>query len=359
MPPVFPLVVAFCFKFFGVHTVASIFAVHAFNCVISVLATIPVFLLARRSFGERVAWWAAWAWAFSPYGIYFSAAWAWSTHLLLLGVCWMLYLAQDLERSPSLKLWAGFGLLAGLTALTEPSVLVTLPVLMGVALVQLGRAGKSWFVPGAVASLVVFATLAPWTIRNAMVFHKFIPMRDSMGLEMWMGNNGYDLRWTSDDLHPLHDKDELADYNRMGEMAYMQHKSDQAKAYIGAHPGWYVVTCLRRAVYIWTGYWSFNKAYLAMEPEDLANIPMATFLSGLGIAGLLLVWRKRRTDALRFAGVMLLLPSLYYFAHPEPYHLRPLDPLLVILGCYAVYRWREYVAAKVVTSDLLVAVTEP
>ena len=46
MPPVFPLVVAFCFKFFGVHTVASIFAVHAFNCVISVLATIPVFLLA-------------------------------------------------------------------------------------------------------------------------------------------------------------------------------------------------------------------------------------------------------------------------------------------------------------------------
>ena len=358
MPPVFPLVVALCFKLFGIHTVASIFAVHAFNCVISVLATIPVFLLARRSFGERVAWWAAWAWAFSPYGIYFSAAWAWSTHLLLLGVCWMLYLAQDLERSPSLKLWAGFGLLAGLTALTEPSVLVTLPVLMGVALVQLGRAGKSWFVPGAVASLVVFATLAPWTIRNAMVFHKFIPMRDSMGLEMWMGNNGYDLRWTSDDLHPLHDKDELADYNRMGELAYMQHKSDQAKAYIGAHPGWYAVTCLRRAVYIWTGYWSFNKTYLAMEPEDLANIPMATFLSGLGIAGLVLAWRKRRTDALRFAGVMLLLPSLYYFAHPEPYHLRPLDPLLVILGCYAVYRWREHMAAKVITSALLVAVVE-
>ncbi len=54
------------------------------------------------------------------------------------------------------------------------------------------------------------AALSPWLIRNAMVFHRFIPMRDSMGLELWMGNNGYDLHWTSNDLHPLHDAQELA-----------------------------------------------------------------------------------------------------------------------------------------------------
>lgn len=209
MPPVFPLIVAAAFKLFGVHTPASIFAVHAFNCVISVLATIPVFLLARRTFCERVAWWSAWAWAFSPYGIYFAAAWAWSTHILLLCLCWLIYLAQDLGESPRLKLWLGFGVLAGFAALTEPSVLLTLPVMMGIAMWQLWRAGKRWFAPALVGSLAVFAVLTPWTIRNAMVFHQFIPMRDSMGLEMWMGNNGYDLRWTTDDLHPLHDKQEL------------------------------------------------------------------------------------------------------------------------------------------------------
>ena len=68
--------------------------------------------------------WAAWAWAFFPYGIYFSAAWAWSTHLLLLCLCWLLYLEQSMEKSARLGLWAGFGLLAGFTALTEPSSLV-------------------------------------------------------------------------------------------------------------------------------------------------------------------------------------------------------------------------------------------
>jgi hypothetical protein len=97
-----------------------------------------------------------------------------------------------------------------------------------------------------------------------MVFHRFIPMRDSMGLELWMGNNGDNLRWTSDDLHPLHDTQELAAYNA-GELAYMDHKAAQAKAYIHDHPGWYAWMCMRRAVYLWTGYWSWDQRYLAME----------------------------------------------------------------------------------------------
>ena len=90
MPPVYPLIVAVLFHFFGVHTPASILAVHVFDCLINALACIPIFLMARRSFGERAGWWAAWGWAIFPYGIYFSAAWAWSTHLLLLCLCWLL-----------------------------------------------------------------------------------------------------------------------------------------------------------------------------------------------------------------------------------------------------------------------------
>jgi hypothetical protein len=34
---------------------------------------------------------------------------------------------------------------------------------------------------------------------------------------------------------------------------------------------------------------------------------------------------------------------MYCFVHPEPYHLRPLDPLLVILGCSAILSLRERV----------------
>jgi 4-amino-4-deoxy-L-arabinose transferase-like glycosyltransferase len=346
MPPVFPLIVAVSYKIFGVHTTASIYAVHAFDCLLSALACIPIFLMARRSFGERVAWWAAWGWAFSPYGIYFAAAWAWSTHLLLLCLCWLLVLAQHMEQSPRLALWAGFGLLAGFAGLTEPSVLVVIPFLLVLACWRLRRDGKRWFAPACVAGVMMVAAISPWMIRNALVFHRFIPMRDSMGLELWMGNNGYDLRWTSDDLHPLHDAQELAAYNSMGELAYMNWKSQQAKTYIHDHPGWYAWMSLRRAVYIWTGYWSFNRDYLALEPADPANIPFATCLTLLGLLGIMMVWRDTPFEVVRYAGVLFLFPLIYYFNHPEPYHLRAVDPLLVILGCQAILMVRERVRMR-------------
>jgi 4-amino-4-deoxy-L-arabinose transferase-like glycosyltransferase len=340
MPPVYPLVVAAIFQWFGVHTWASILAAHALNCLLSAFACIPVFLVAQRSFGQRTAWWAAWSWAISPYGIYFAAAWAWSTHLSLLCLCWLLYLAQTLERTPRLALWAAFGLLAGFAGLNEPSVLAVVPFLLALACWRLAQTGRRWLPPAAVASLALAAAISPWMIRNAVVFHRFIPMRDSMGLELWMGNNGYSVRWTSDHLHPLHDPQELADLNRMGERAYMDHKAAQAEAFIAAHPAWYAWMCLRRAVYLWTGYWSLSREYLAMEPADPANIPFATTLTLLAIAGLVVAWRERPFEVVRYGGVLLLFPLIYYFSHPEPYHLRPLDPIVAMLGSHALLAWR-------------------
>jgi len=349
MPPVYPLIVAAFFGIFGIHTAQSIQAIHAFDCLINALACIPVFLLARRSFGERTALWTAWGWALFPNGIYFSAAWAWSTHLLLLCLLWLLYLTQKMEGSSRFWLWAGFGTLAGFSALTEPSILVVIPFLLLLAMWRLARAGKRWLRPGIVASFALALVISPWLIRDAVVFHRFIPIRDSMGLELWMGNNGNGMHWTNDAQHPLHDATEWAAYNA-GELAYMDHKAEQAKAYIQDHPGWYAKMCVRRAFYLWTGYWSLDSDYLAMEPADPANIPFATGMTLLGLLGLLLAWREQPFEVMRYAGVLFLFPLIYYFAHPEPYHLRPLDPFLVILGCSAILSlrasWARAIAAQ-------------
>lgn len=357
LPPMYPLIVAGFFRVFGVHTSKSIFAIHAFDCLINSLACIPIFLMARRSFGERAGRWAAWGWAFFPYGIYFSAAWAWGTHLLILGLCWLLYLAQGMEQSSRLRLWAGFGLLAGLTGLAEPSALAVVPFLLVLACFRLAREGKRWLLQSVVASLMVAATISPWIIRNAVVFHRFIPMRGNMGLELWMGNNGHNLSWTSDDLNPLHNQEELADYNRMGEVAYMDHKAQQANTYIHDHRGWYAWMCVRRAVYLWTGFWSFDRDYLAQEPMDPANIPFASCVTLMGLAGLFLAWRGEPFEAIRYGGVLFVFPLMYYFSHPEPYDMRALDPLMVILCCYAILVWRERARERVAISTA-VAVPE-
>ena len=204
-----------------------------------------------------MAVWAGWAWAFLPCGIYFSAAWAWSTHL-------------------------GFGLVAGFAGLTEPSSLVVAAFLTGLAAWRLARAGTQWVPPTLVASLALGVWISPWLIRDAVVFHRFIPIRDSIGLELWMGNNGYSERWTTSQKHPLHDGRELAAYNA-GELLYMDQKAQQEREYIRDHPRWYAWMCARRGLYLWTGYWSFDKTYLAMEPTDPENVPFASCLTLLGL----------------------------------------------------------------------------
>jgi len=165
-------------------------------------------------------------------------------------------------------------------------------------------------------------------------------------MEMYLSNNGYSLHWRSGDRHPNHDPRELAEYNA-GELAFMDHKAALAASYIHAHPGWYAWMSARRALYLWTGYWSFDPAYLAQEPLDPANIPIATGLSLLGLLGVIVAWRRHRFDAIRYGGVLFLYPLMYYFVHPEAYRMRPLDPLLVILGCRAIWALRVRAAQRV------------
>jgi hypothetical protein len=66
MTPVYPYMVAGVFKVFGVYTKASAIVLLSLNALMSALTCIFVFFIARISFGERVAKWSGWAWAFFP-----------------------------------------------------------------------------------------------------------------------------------------------------------------------------------------------------------------------------------------------------------------------------------------------------
>src|SRR5664279_3015403 len=116
------------------------------------------------------------------------------------------------------------------------------------------------------------ATLAPWITRNYLLFHKFIPVRSGYGLELYIGNNGYTQRWVNSSLHPNHSDAELREYETTGEIAYMDHKLRQAKDFIGNHPGWFAWMTGRRIIYMWTGYWSFDKSYLVEAPVSRPHI---------------------------------------------------------------------------------------
>ena len=336
LSPVYAYLLAGIFWLLGPHTPASVITALAINSLFSALTCIPVFVLARRFFGDRVAKWAGWMWAFSPYGIYYGADWAWSTCLLTLLLCCLFLIALKLEDSGSLPRWAGFGLLTGLAALTEPVALAVVPFLGAWTCYRRYRQGRTWMMPGLIAGVALFAALSPWIVRNYEVFHHFIPVRSGLGLELYIGNNGYSTRWVNSALHPNHSDAELAEYEQSGEVAYMEHKRQQAVDYIRAHPGWFVRMTLRRILYIWTGYWSLSREYLAIEPLDPPNIFVATTFSALALLGLYRVFKFDSALAVRFAIVLACYPLVYYVSHPETYYFRPVDPLIVVLAAVTV-----------------------
>jgi hypothetical protein len=178
--------------------------------------------------------------------------------------------------------------------------------------------------------------MSPWLVRNYELFHRFIPVRSGFGLELYLGNNGYSERWVNSSLHPNHSEAELSEYERVGEIAYMDHKLAQAKTYIRVHPTWFAWMTFRRIVYMWTGFWSFDRAYLKQEPLDPPNIFLDTTMTLLGLLGLWRVFKRDSSLAMRFAIVLLIFPLPYYISHPETYYFRPVDPLIVVLAAVAV-----------------------
>jgi hypothetical protein len=346
LPPVYSYLLAGVFKVLGVETKASVLAALSLNGVFSALTCVPVFLIARRAFGDRIAKWAGWGWAFSPYGIYYGADWAWSTCLVTLELIWLFWFAWRLESSSRTRDWLLFGPFGGFAALTEPVVLSVVPLLALWTLYRRYRVKQSWRVPMVAGALGALAVMSPWIVRNYELFHKFIPVRGGFGLELYIGNNGYSTRWVNSSLHLNHNVGELNEYEQVGEVAYMDHKMEQAKVYIRAHPGWYLWMTGRRALYMWTGYWSFSHEYLKDEPLDPPNIFVDTTMTILGLLGLQHVFRRDPSLGMRFAIVLFFFPLAYYFSHPETYYFRPVDPLIVILAAVTVAGWVKGSAKK-------------
>jgi hypothetical protein len=92
---------------------------------------------------------------------------------------------------------------------------------------------------------------------------------------------------------------------------------------------------------MWTGYWSFNPAYLSEEQFDLANIPFYTITTILALLGLRKLFQRDFVLALPFAFLLILFPVVYYMTHPDLVYRHPLDPFVVILATSAVVSWRQ------------------
>ena len=346
MSPIYPLLLSAVFRVFGTYTKASALVMLALDSLFSALTCIPVFLIAQKTFGRRTAVWAGWAWTFFPYAIFFSADFIWVTTLATLMLAVLFLAALSLGDSSRVLDWGSFGVLAGIGALADPVVLSVTPMLALWMCCRRLRKKQNWFVPALAAVLAFGATVSPWMIRNYSVFHGFVPFRDNFGLELYVGNNGNTWHFAPGGFHPSSTAAEMNEYRQVGELAYMRHKEAQAVALILAHPGNFVELSLRRAVYMWTNFWSFSQRYMQAEPLDPPNIFLCTALTVLALAGLWRAFQRGASTGVPYAIALFFFPLVYYITHPQDYYRRPIDPIFVVLAAYAVTSWLQDRAGK-------------
>jgi 4-amino-4-deoxy-L-arabinose transferase-like glycosyltransferase len=321
-PPIYPYLLAGIFKLAGAYSNLSLWLAVELNVVVSGLTAVLLYHLGRRSFGMSTGVLAAWIWAIWLYPVVVSIR-LWESSLSALLLMFGLLLLLKLSDRQRASQWLLFGGLAGFAALTNTTFMSLFPLFWSWLWIAYRRRGVScgnvlW---SSVAACVL--VLVPWTVRNYNTFHRLMPLRDNLGLELWIGNHeGVTNLFEFPRSFPLIDP---AEYNQLGEVPFMETKRGAAVQFIREHPGNFLRLCGQRCYAYWTA------------PDPARWLPVSLLAWG----GMIVALCRKRTEAVPFAIVLLVFPLIYYITHPWPTYRYPMEPEMLLLAAYAVFSVAE------------------
>ena len=249
---------------------------------------------------------------------------------MALGCVVLLHAARtraDKERSPrgGGALTVAAGLAAGTAILVRPGMVLFLPV---VALWFVGRQRWSLALAFCVSAAAI---VAPWTLRNAQEYGRFVPVASEGGVTFWTGN------------HPLAiGEGDLAANPRIKEAELAFRKSHpgltaeeleplyyrDALSTIADHPGWWIGLLARKAFYtfvpIGPSYRLHSTAY------QLGSVLPYVLLAPLALLGALrLAHRGGAATPLLLLAASVVLTGLIFFPQ-ERFRIPVLDPTVIV-----------------------------
>ncbi len=305
-------------------------------------STGPTALVPKHVAGERPAQLAGWLWAIYPFAIYFSGAQVWDYALtsFLFATCFCF--AQRLHFKERTAVWFGFGVLYGVTALSNPSVLSLFPFLLITSLWKVKRVGGRWLLRGILTVVALGVVVGPWAVRNDRVMHAASPIRDGFWLEFWAGNAGDTTVSNPAWAHPASNPVEMQAFEAEGETSYLAHKHILATSFVRHHPLLFAGVSLRRAVRFWTGFWSFRSSYLQSEPLDVPNVFFCTCVTLFMLRGIWRWWREDRSHAIPYLFLLIVFPLPYYLTHSSMDYRQPIESQIVILVTVGIFGFRDW-----------------
>jgi hypothetical protein len=327
--PVYPLLLAAIFKIFGAYTPAAAWVIAAVNSVFAALTAAVMIAIGRETIGARAGIIAAWIWALLPYVMQWSVRWVWDTSLSALLVTVAVYATLRTAREARSRDFMLLGLLWAVIANTNPTLVSLLPFSVAWIWWKL-RPRPSANSGAAVVLVVTLLGCVPWVARNYITMH-YLGLRSNFGEELYLGNQEGSGGRLVIGKHPIWNSEELKEYERVGELAYIAEKRRLALEFIAGHPSEFAESTLKRVAYFWIGAGDDPRVH----PSNLiAQRTLLVTISLLGIWGCSLAVRKKAPGAGLLVSTLIFYPLIFYITHTHVRYRHPLDPILFLGAVY-------------------------
>ncbi len=255
--------------------------------------------------------------------------------------------ALEHRRSRHRWRWAvAAGVLAGLAILTRANALVLLAPLAFAAWDARPRLSRSALGPPLVLCLVAALTVAPWTLRNERVFHRFVPVSTQLGSAL-AGTYNDDARADTKDPASWRSLRHVRQYGYLTrsirttpEPMLEQQLRTVALRYAREHPG-YVAK---------VAWWSTLRTFdVAGRDRSRATAAVIGIHRGWADAGVLCFWgcaalalagaftaAARRVPAFVWGVPALMFASVVLLVVETPRYRTAIDPFVILLAAFAL-----------------------
>jgi hypothetical protein len=343
MTPLYPLLLSTIMRVFGIYTFQSWVAAVSMNICFSTLACIPVYYAGKRIGGTGIGAGAAWLWAIFPNAILLSFQSLWDTSLSALLGATAVWATLKLAGSARAREWSAYGFLWGVILMANAAVSSLLPFLLCWAAYRNWKTGLPFLRNAGIACGIVLLCCVPWTIRNYVVFHSFVPLRSTLGLQLWVGNNPQARVIWLGEQHPINNTTERTRYMQMGEIPYMAEKQRNAVHYMFTHPRHEAELIAGRFVMLWTGGTPHPiDDFLKSRSTWFRYVLLFNLGAALGaLCGIVFLFRSRNIYAFPLATGPVVFPFAYYLTLALPRYRLPIDPTLMLLTAVAIAEMKK------------------
>jgi 4-amino-4-deoxy-L-arabinose transferase-like glycosyltransferase len=289
---------------------------------------ITICALGRRTIGMKLAVWAAWIFAVSPIFYRWPVSWIWdfTASALLLSLAFIVTL--DTAQRGTTRQWLLLGGLWGVIALTNPALLAILPFSFIYAAYVRHTEHREWMKQFVLAGVLFAVMIAPWLIRNDLVFGHPVFLRSNYWFEFHLGNYHFSNGMGYSGKHPTNNPAELQKYAAWGEQKYIAYYKNDSLNFVKQYPAEFFDLTRHRVWWFWDGTPLLYQTHEWWKPWEFWP------LSALGWLGLLFAVTRKLRGWFVFSAALLIYPLPYYFSYPVAKYRHAIEPELLLLSVY-------------------------